>query len=164
MGLNIQGRYELEAPTQEAWAMILNPEVLRECIPGCSDLEADSETSYRATVTVKVGPIKATFKGRVELSEIDEPHSLRLSGAGEGGVVGNAKGTSRIELTPGELPNTCILEYDADVAIGGKLAQLGSRLIEGVARKLADQFFGKLAAKFDDPVKAEHAEAAAGRA
>lgn len=163
MALNLTGRYELDAPMQEVWDTVLDPDVLRECIPGCSDLEAESDTDYRATVTVKVGPIKATFKGRVELSEMDEPNSLRLSGTGEGGVVGNAKGSSLITLTPGEEPDTTVLEYDADVAIGGKLAQLGSRMIQGVARKLADQFFGKLAARFDSEEGAE-TETAEGQA
>lgn len=163
MALNLTGKYELDAPIQEVWDTILDPDVLRDCIPGCQDLEAESETEYRATVTVKVGPIKATFKGRVELSEMDEPNSLRLSGAGEGGVVGNAKGSSFISLTPGEEPDTTVLEYDADVAIGGKLAQLGSRMIQGVARKLADQFFGKIAARFDDE-DSEETELAEGSA
>lgn len=151
--MKIQGRYELVSTAQQVWDTMLRPDVLRDCIPGCEDLEVVSENTYRATVTIKVGPIRATFKGRIELSDIDEPNSLLLSGVGQGGLAGNAKGTARVKIFLGELPNTSILEYDGEVAMGGKLAQLGSRLLEGVARKLADKFFGKLAEVVNGPAE-----------
>lgn len=149
MALKLRGRYELDAPQQEVWETILQPDVLRECIPGCNALDADGETCYRAIVATKVGPIRATFKGRVELSEMDPPRSMLLSGGGEGGLAGSAKGSARITLSQGAGPAMTILEYEGDVAIAGKLAQLGSRLIDSVSRKLADQFFESLTARFD---------------
>src|SRR5690606_27238282 len=97
----------------------------------------------------KIGPIRATFKGRVELSEMDEPNSVVLAGAGEGGVAGFAKGDARITLTEGETPGTSILEYAGDVVIGGKIAQLGARLVAGVVQKLSDQFFRNLSQRFE---------------
>lgn len=148
MGLKIEGRYELPASRQTVWDTMLQPEVLRECIPGCSELEALDSTHYRATITTRIGPIKATFKGQVELAELDEPNSVLLSGAGEGGIAGFAKGGARITLSDGEEPGNSVLVYEGDVAIGGKIAQLGSRLVAGVTQKLSDQFFQNLAQRF----------------
>lgn len=149
MGLKIEGRYELPAPRQTVWDTMLQPQVLRECIPGCSELEAQDSTHYRAAITTKIGPIKATFKGQVALSEMDEPSSVVLGGAGEGGIAGFAKGDARITLSDGEKPGTSVLHYDGDVVIGGKIAQLGSRLVAGVVQKLSDQFFQNLARRFE---------------
>ncbi len=149
MGLKIEGRYELPASRQTVWDTMLQPEVLRECIPGCTELEAQDNNNYRAAITTKIGPIRATFKGRVELSEMDEPNSVVLAGAGEGGVAGFAKGDARITLTEGETPGTSILEYAGDVVIGGKIAQLGARLVAGVVQKLSDQFFRNLSQRFE---------------
>ena len=148
MGMKIEGRYELPAPPQQVWDTILLPEVLRECIPGCTELEALDETKYRATITTKIGPIKAIFKGQVELTEMDEPNSVVLRGAGEGGIAGFAKGDARIMLSQGETENSSVLQYEGDVAIGGKIAQLGSRLVASVTQKLSDQFFQNLAQRF----------------
>ena len=149
MGLKIEGRYELPASRQTVWDTMLQPEVLRECIPGCTELEAQDNNNYRAAITTKIGPIRATFKGRVELSEMDEPNSVVLAGAGEGGVAGFAKGDARITLTEGETPGTSILEYAGDVVIGGKIAQLGARLVAGVVQKLSDQVFRNLSQRFE---------------
>lgn len=148
MGLKIEGRYELPAARQTVWDTMLQPEILQECIPGCSELHTQDSTNYRAAITTKIGPIKATFKGQVTLSDMDEPNSVVLGGAGEGGIAGFAKGDARITLSDGEEPGTSVLHYVGDVVIGGKIAQLGSRLVAGVVQKLSDQFFQNLAQRF----------------
>ena len=149
MGVAIEGRYELPAPRQMVWDTMLQPEVLRDSIPGCSELETPDGTRYHATITTKIGPIKATFRGLVVLSALDEPNSVMLSGAGEGGLAGFAKGDARITLSDGEEPGTSVLRYEGDVIIGGKIAQLGSRLVASVVQKLSDQFFQNLAQRFE---------------
>jgi len=150
MALKIKGRYELPAPRQAVWDTMLQPDVLKECIPGCSELETEDQRQYRAAITTRIGPVKATFKGTVELSEMDEPNAVILGGAGEGGLAGFARGNARITLTEGEEAGTTLLEYEGDVTIGGKIAQLGARLVAGVVQKLSDQFFDNLAKRFQN--------------
>ena len=128
------------APKQKVWAALNDPEVLRQCIPGCQALEMSSPTEMTATVLFKVGPVKATFGGRVTLSELDPPNSYRISGEGSGGVAGFAKGGATVRLES-ESAEVTILHYAVDAQIGGKLAQLGGRLINSTARKLAGEFF-----------------------
>ncbi len=127
------------APREKVWASILNPETLKECIPGCTELTGSSEEGFEATVVQRVGPVKATFKGRVALSDMDEPRSLTLSGEGKGGAAGFAKGGA--DLTLSEVDGGTALSYKVEAKVGGKLAQLGGRIIDGFAKKMAGEFF-----------------------
>ena len=126
------------------WAALNDPDILRRCIPGCQSLEMTSPTEMVATVVLKVGPVKATFSGKVTLSEIDAPNGYRIIGEGAGGVAGFAKGGATVRLEE-EAPGITILHYEADAQIGSKLAQLGSRLIDSTSRKLAANFFESFA-------------------
>ena len=119
----------IPAPKDKVWAALNDPEVLKKCIPGCQSLEMSSPTEMTATVVFRVGPVKATFGGKVTLSDLDPPNSYRISGEGSGGVAGFAKGGASVRLES-ESPDVTILHYDVDAQIGGKLAQLGQRLIE----------------------------------
>jgi uncharacterized protein len=128
------------APKEKVWAALNDPEVLKQCIPGCQNLEMSSPTEMTATVVFKVGPVKATFGGKVTLSDLDPPNSYRISGEGSGGVAGFAKGGASVRLES-ETPEITILHYEVDAQIGGKLAQLGGRLIDSTSKKLAGEFF-----------------------
>ena len=129
----------IAAPPGVVWDGILDADVLKECIPGCQELTGNPDDGFEAVVVQKVGPVKATFKGAVTLSDIDPGVSCRLSGEGKGGAAGFAKGGAFVQLQP-EGDGTR-LTYDVDASIGGKLAQLGSRIIDSFSKKLADQFF-----------------------
>jgi uncharacterized protein len=133
------------APQAQVWAALNNPEILKACIPGCESLTMNSPTDLVATVVVKVGPVKARFSGKVTLSDLDPPNGYRITGEGSGGVAGFAKGGANVELSP-DGPAATFLNYIVDVQIGGKLAQLGSRLIDSTAKKLAGEFFRAFAA------------------
>ena len=129
----------IAATPETVWAGILDAEVLKECIPGCQELTGNPDDGFEATVVQKVGPVKATFKGVVTLSDIEPGKGCRLSGEGKGGAAGFAKGAATVTLAPeGEGTR---LTYDVDASVGGKLAQLGSRIIDSFSKKLADQFF-----------------------
>ncbi|UGY19991.1 SRPBCC family protein [Bradyrhizobium septentrionale] len=130
----------IPASKDKVWAALNDPEILRRCIPGCQSLEMASPTEMTATVVLKVGPVKATFGGKVTLSDLDPPNSYRISGEGSGGIAGFAKGGAIVTLTS-EAPDLTVLAYAVDAQIGGKLAQLGGRLIDSTARKLAGEFF-----------------------
>ncbi len=132
------------AAQAKVWAALNDPAILKKCIPGCERLEKVSPTEMTAAVVVKVGPVKANFTGKVILSDIDPPNGYRISGEGSGGVAGFAKGGATVKLTP-DGPDATNLQYTVDAHIGGKLAQLGSRLIDATARKLAGEFFEALA-------------------
>lgn len=135
----------IPASREAVWAALNNPDVLKQCIPGCQELEMTSPTEMTAKVVIKVGPVKASFGGRVTLSDLDPPNGYRITGEGSGGVVGFAKGGAAIQLEAvGE--NETILHYQVDSEIGGKLAQLGGRLIDATAKKLAGEFFTKFGA------------------
>lgn len=131
---------EIKAHAETVFAAILDPEVLKACVPGCTEMSGSAEEGFQATVVQKVGPVKATFKGAVTLSDVDAPNSLTLSGEGKGGAAGFAKGGAKVRLEPGE-GDTTVLHYEVEAKVGGKLAQLGSRIIDGFAKKMADQFF-----------------------
>jgi carbon monoxide dehydrogenase subunit G len=135
----------IPASKEKVWAALNDPLILRQCIPGCQALEMSSPTEMTATVVFKVGPVKATFGGKVILSDLDAPNSYRISGEGSGGVAGFAKGGATVRLTA-ESPEVTVLSYDVDAQIGGKLAQLGGRLIDSTARKLAGEFFASFGA------------------
>ncbi len=130
----------IPASKEKVWAALNNPEILKQCIPGCQSLEMTAPNEMTATVVLKVGPVKATFGGKVTLSDLDPPNSYRISGEGSGGIAGFAKGGATVRLTE-ESSDVTILTYEVDAQIGGKLAQLGGRLIDSNARKLAGEFF-----------------------
>lgn len=133
----------IRAPQDVVYAALNDPEILKVCIPGCEELIKHSDTELEAKVTLKVGPVKAKFSGNVTLSPVAPPKQFTLTGAGNGGVAGFAKGGAEVVLEP--QPNGTLLCYDATAVVGGKLAQLGSRLIQGTAKKLAAQFFESFA-------------------
>src|SRR3954447_2979792 len=139
MAMTMNGEVQLAAPREAVWAKLNDPEVLKICIPGCEELEKTEDNGFRAVAKMKVGPVSARFKGRVTLSDLDPPNGYRISGEGEGGVAGFAKGGASVALS--ERDGGTLLSYDVEAQIGGKLAQLGQRLISGSAKKLADQFF-----------------------
>ena len=133
------------ASREKVWAALNDVDVLRQCIPGCKSLEMSSPMDMTATVVIKVGPVKATFGGKVTLSDIEPPNGYRISGEGSGGVAGFAKGGAVVRLEAVSEHET-ILHYEVSSQIGGKLAQLGSRLIDSTARKLAGEFFTRFGA------------------
>ncbi|MDO1580799.1 SRPBCC family protein [Rhizobium oryzicola] len=139
--MEISGEERIAAPRHIVWAALNDPEILRQCIPGCQTLEQKSQTELAATVRIKIGPVSANFAGEVTLSDINAPESYRISGEGKGGIAGFAKGFADVQLT--EEGNETILRYSADAQVGGKLAQLGSRLIGSTSQKLAQQFFAE---------------------
>src|SRR5690606_17816513 len=137
--------YRIGAPRRTVWGMINDPEVLKDCIPGCESLEGNPQDGFNARVTTKIGPIKATFVGTVKLTDIRAPESYTISGEGKGGVAGFAKGGADVMLA--EDGDGTVLTYVARAQVGGKLAQLGARLIDSTAKKLADEFFRNLAGR-----------------
>ncbi|SOE18798.1 hypothetical protein SAMN05877838_3740 [Hoeflea halophila] len=139
--MEMNGSQRIEAPREVVYAALNNDDVLRKCIPGCESIEKVSETEMNAKVTLRVGPVKAKFDGKVTLSDLDPPNGYTISGEGSGGMVGFAKGGAKVDLVPdGE---ATILNYTVAAEIGGKIAQLGSRLIDGTAKKLAGEFFSR---------------------
>ncbi len=134
------------------WEALLDPEVLKDCVPGCETLTGNPEDGFEATVVQKVGPVKAKFTGVVTLSDRIEGERLTLTGEGKGGAAGFAKGVAHVTLAPTTTENgteATALSYEVEAKVGGKLAQLGSRIIDGFARKMADEFFGR----FQDAVE-----------
>ena len=144
MAMTMTGSVDLPAPREAVWAKLNDPAVLKACIPGCEDLTAVSETEFVAVATNKVGPIKASFKGRVRLSDIQPLVGYRISGEGDGGLAGFAKGGATVALA--DKDGGTVLSYEVEAQIGGKIAQLGQRLINSTAKKLADDFFNRFAA------------------
>ena len=143
MAMTMNGEVQLPAAREVVWAKLNDPAVLKACIPGCEQLDKTSDTEFAAVATVKIGPVKAKFKGRVTLSDLDPPHGYKISGQGDGGVAGFAKGGATVKLTPKD--GGTLLAYNVDAQIGGKLAQLGQRLVNGAAKKVADDFFENFA-------------------
>ncbi|MGX5735745.1 SRPBCC family protein [Bosea thiooxidans] len=137
--MDITGEHRIAVPREAVWAALFDVETLKACIPGCKELNQTSPTSFDAKVQLKVGPVSATFAGTVELQDIDAPNGCRIVGSGNGGIAGFAKGGALVTLA--EDGAETVLRYDAKAEIGGKLATLGSRLIQATSRKLADQFF-----------------------
>ena len=142
--MDMSGEYRIPAPRQAVWDALNDPEVLKACIPGCESLDKAGE-EMTATVVAKIGPVKAKFSGKVRLENLDPPTSYSIVGEGQGGVAGFAKGGADVALADdGE---GTILTYTAKAQVGGKLAQLGSRLIDGTAKMMADQFFSAFSAR-----------------
>ncbi len=137
--MEMTGEQRIAAPRDAVWAALNDADVLKECIPGCKSLEKVSDTAFKATATLAIGPVKATFAGAVTLLEIDAPNAYIIRGEGNGGVAGFAKGEARVRLT--EDGADTILSYAVKADVGGKLAQLGGRLIDSTAKKLAGDFF-----------------------
>ena len=140
MAMTMSGEYQIAAPREVVWAKLNDPDVLKACIPGCESLEKTSDTEFKATVVLKVGPIKARFEGAVTLTNLNPPHSYTITGEGKGGIAGFAKGAADVSLTE-DGPDATILTYVAKADVGGKLAQLGSRLLQSTSKKLAGEFF-----------------------
>lgn len=155
--MDLTGEYRIGAPRETVWAALNDPEVLRASIAGCDELTRISDTEFAARVTAKIGPVKAGFGGKVTLSDIDPPKAYTITGEGQGGAAGFAKGSARVELESQEDGRATLLKYSVAAQIGGKLAQIGSRLVEGSAKKMADEFF----AAFTEQVHAMPAPAIA---
>jgi len=143
--MKMSGSQIIQAPRKAVWKGLNNPKVLQQSIPGCESIEASSPTQMSAKVVLKIGPVKAAFKGSVTLSDIKAPESYRISGKGEGGFAGFASGGATVKLTANS-PSETLMEYDVDAQVGGKIAMLGSRLVDSTAQSIANQFFDKFAA------------------
>jgi carbon monoxide dehydrogenase subunit G len=155
--MDMSGSYRITAPREKVWAALNDPEILKQCIPGCEEIEKHSDTELTAKVVAKVGPVKAKFAGKVTLSDIDPPNGYTITGEGSGGAAGFGKGGAAVTLKPdGE--DATLLDYTAHAQVGGKLAQIGSRLIDGTARKMADDFFAKFSQVVGQPETASEAE------
>jgi carbon monoxide dehydrogenase subunit G len=144
MAMTMSGEYQIAAPRSVVWEKLNDSAVLKACIPGCEQLEKLSETEFQAVAVNRIGPVKAKFKGKVRLSDLDPPNGYKISGEGDGGVAGFAKGGATVALIDKE--GGTLLTYHVEAQIGGKLAQLGQRLVNGAAKKMADDFFKKFAA------------------
>jgi carbon monoxide dehydrogenase subunit G len=139
--MEMKGEYTIPAPRPLVWAALNDVDVLKAAIPGCDSINRLSDTEIEATVTAKVGPVKASFKGLVTLSDIDPPNGYTIRGEGKGGAAGFARGGAKVSLS--DAPGGTLLSYEVDASVGGKLAQIGGRLIDSTAKKLADEFFAK---------------------
>lgn len=139
LSLNLEDERLIKATPEDVWSAISDARVLKDCVPGCTDMSGSLEDGFNAVVVQKVGPVKATFKGQVTFSNIVSGQSATITGEGQGGVAGFAKGGADIELIPQD--GQTLLKYSVDASVGGKLAQLGSRIIDSFAGKMADQFF-----------------------
>jgi uncharacterized protein len=142
--MNMNGSQVIDAPRATVWKGLNDPKILQACIPGCDKIVSSSPTQMQATVVIKVGPVKASFAGEVTLSDLKAPESYRISGKGQGGFAGFAEGGATVNLTALS-PHQTQMDYTVDAQIGGKLAMLGSRLIDSTAQSLAGQFFTKFA-------------------
>ena len=142
---------QIAAPPSAVFAALLDPEVLKACVPGAQEVTGSPAEGFEATVVQKVGPVKATFKGEVTLSDLVENQSLSIDGEGKGGAAGFAKGGAKVRLA--EKDGGTELSYDVEAKVGGKLAQLGSRIIDGFAKKMADQFFSNLQETLEGPAE-----------
>lgn len=140
--MDLSGSQRIDAPRDVVWQALNDAQMLKACIPGCQELVQSSPTDFKAKVVLKIGPVKATFAGAVTLSELDPPNGYRINGEGQGGVAGFAKGGAKVWLV--EDGEGTILNYEAQANVGGKIAQLGARLIDSTSKKLAGEFFGAL--------------------
>ena len=144
MAMIMTGEVQLPAAREVVFAKLNDPEILKACIPGCETLNMTSPTEFQAVAISKIGPVKARFEGSVHLTDLDPPNGYKISGEGDGGVAGFAKGGASVTLT--EKDGGTLLTYNVEAQIGGKLAQLGQRLVNGAAKKMADNFFKNFAA------------------
>ncbi|MCZ2103215.1 MAG: carbon monoxide dehydrogenase subunit G [Comamonadaceae bacterium] len=153
--MEMQGTRPLAVTQQQAWDALNDPQVLKACIPGCDSIEAAGENAYAITMAIKIGPVSAKFKGNIQLADIVPPQSYTITFEGSGGPAGFGKGESRVTLTPKD--SGCELGYTVNATVGGKIAQVGQRLIDGVAKSMAESFFKR----FDDEMQRRHPAAAA---
>jgi len=153
--MDMQGSRQLAVTQEQAWAALNDPEVLKACIPGCDSIEATGENAYALVNAIKVGPVAAKFKGNIQLTDIQAPQSYTLNFDGNGGAAGFGKGNAKVTLTPNE--GGCELGYTVHATVGGKIAQVGQRLIDGVAKSMAESFFKR----FDEEMQQRHPAPAA---
>ena len=149
--MDMNGEYRISAPRSRVWEALNDPEILKQCIPGCEEIQKQSDTEMTAKVVAKVGPVKAKFGGKVSLSDIDPPNGYTITGEGSGGAAGFGKGGAKVNLV--EDGSDTVLSYTAHAQVGGKLAQIGSRLIDSAARKMADDFFAKFTQVVGQPAE-----------
>ncbi len=146
--MDMKGEYRIPAAKQAVWEALNDPEILKACIPGCETIDKTSDTEMTATVKAKVGPVSARFKGKVTLSDLNPQNSYSISGEGQGGPAGFGKGGATVTLE--EVGSDTVLRYEANAQVGGKLAQIGARLVDGAAKKIADEFFSNFATHVGD--------------
>jgi carbon monoxide dehydrogenase subunit G len=139
--MDMEGSRALAVTQQQAWDALNDPEVLKVCIPGCDKVEPSGDNQYAVGVAVKIGPVQAKFNGKITLSEVKPPDSYTITFDGQGGAAGFGKGVSQVRLSPQPQGTGCVLEYKVQAQVGGKIAQLGQRLIDGVAKSMAEDFF-----------------------
>lgn len=157
--MDMTGQQKIPVAQSEVWRALNDPEVIKACVPGCESIEKKSADEYHLTVTASVGPIKAKFKGKMKFSDVNPPNSYNLSFEGQGGAAGFGKGSASVRLVPDGTGT--LLEYSANASVGGKLAQIGSRMIDVASRKIADEFFTNFNAKVAPQTAGNEAEKAA---
>jgi carbon monoxide dehydrogenase subunit G len=157
--MDMTGEFRIPASREAVWKALNDPEILKRSIAGCEELEKTSDTEFAAKVTAKVGPVKARFAGKVTLSDLDPPNGYTITGEGQGGAAGFAKGGAKVRLEPDG--GGTLLKYTVNAAIGGKLAQIGARLIDGAAHKMAEDFFASFAANVAGPAPVAQSAGAA---
>lgn len=157
--MDLTGEYRIPAPRDDVWRGLNDPNILQPCIPGCESVEKLSDTQFTAKVVLKIGPMTAKFSGKGTLSDLDPPKGYTITGEGQGGVAGFGKGTAKVTLDVDG--NMTVMRYTAQAQVGGKMAQLGARLIDSTAKKLAEEFFGRFAAAMTKPSAAPAAGQAA---
>lgn len=153
--MEMQGTRRLAVSQQQAWDALNDPQVLKACIPGCDRVEATGENQYAIGMAVKVGPVAARFNGKITLLDVLPPNSYTLNFEGQGGAAGFGKGNAKVMLTPPEEGAGCVLNYTATAQVGGKIAQVGQRLIDGVAKAMAEDFFKR----FEGEMERRHPQA-----
>lgn len=160
--MEMTGEQRIALPQQKVWEALNDPAILKACIPGCETIEKVAENEYKVAMTASVGPVKAKFSGKLFLSDLNPPHSYSLAFEGSGGAAGFGKGSAQVALQPDG--SGTVLTYKANASVGGKLAQIGSRLIDGVAKKMSDDFFARfnqiVAAPATEPAASGQAESA----
>ena len=158
--MDMQGSRHLAVTQQQAWDALNDPEVLKLCIPGCDKVEATGENQYAIGMGVKIGPVSARFNGKIQLVDVLPPNSYTLGFEGQGGAAGFGKGTAKVKLAPAVEGAGCELAYTAQAQVGGKIAQVGQRLVDGVAKSMAEDFFRR----FDQEMQRRHPQAVAAEA
>ncbi len=149
--MEMHGELRIPAPRADVWAKLNDPDVLKTCIPGCESVDKVSDTEFTAKVVARVGPVKASFSGKVTLTDLDPPAGYTITGEGTGGVAGFAKGSAKVSLE--EDGAETVLRYGVQGQVGGKLAQIGSRLIDATSRKMADEFFNRFLGVMTPPAE-----------
>lgn len=152
--MDMQGSRPLAITQQQAWDALNDPEVLKACIPGCDSIEVSGDHQYNITNAIKIGPVAAKFRGKIALADINAPHSYSLNFEGQGGAAGFGKGQAKVTLAPAVEGSGCELGYTVHATVGGKIAQVGQRLIDGVARSMAEDFFHR----FDQEMQRRYPE------